>query len=77
MTLWKHELVDALRAIGGSGSLSQIYAQVKRQRPDINGAWEATVRATLERHSSDSDNFSGEDLFAIAGRKGAGHWRLR
>ena len=74
---WKLELVDALRALGGAGSLGQIYAQVKAQRPSVDGAWEATVRQTLERHSSDSDNFKGEDLFALAGRKGDGRWRLR
>ncbi|MDQ0375973.1 hypothetical protein [Cellulomonas humilata] len=77
MKPWKLEVVDALRALGGSASLAQIYAQVRVQRPGVAGSWEATVRNALECHSSDSANFKGEDLFALAAPKGHGIWRLR
>jgi hypothetical protein len=75
---WVDDVQLALRALGGSASLHTIYKEVGRRRRDGNRSLprtlEATVRRTLEDHSSDSANFKGEDLFANVGR---GEWALR
>jgi hypothetical protein len=77
MTSWKDDLVEALTALDGQGSLAEIYVEVTRRRPNLRGQWQATVRGTLERHSSDSENFKGEDLFYSVGGIGSGSWGLR
>ncbi len=79
MNPWKDDLVKALRALGGEGSLGEIYMEVTRIRDPLQGQWQATVRGTLERHSSDSDKFKGgtEDLFYSARGIGSGVWGLR
>lgn len=74
---WKEEIVEALRALGGQANLADIYAQISRQRQPLSSAWQATVRQTIERHSSDSDNFKGEDLFYSVNGLGEGDWGLR
>jgi hypothetical protein len=75
---WVDDVQLALRALGGSASLHTIYKEVGRRRREGNRSLprtlEATVRRTLEDHSSDSANFKGEDLFANVGR---GEWALR
>jgi hypothetical protein len=77
MATWKEDIAEALAAIGGRGSLAQIYQELVRRRPELSGAWQATVRGTLERHSSDSENFNGEDLFCSVEGIGNGEWGLR
>lgn len=78
MKPWKDDIVEALHALGGRGSLSEIYAELVRIRTPLRGKWQATVRGTLERNSSDSDNHrGGEDLFYSVGGIGSGEWGLR
>ena len=75
---WVDDVRAALRALGGSASLHEIYKEVGGRRRDGNRSvpqsLEATIRRTLEDHSSDSANFRGADLFTIIGR---GQWALR
>ncbi|PXW30386.1 UNVERIFIED_CONTAM: hypothetical protein DES50_108196 [Williamsia faeni] len=77
MRPWKDDVVDALRALGGEGNLSAIYEQVALLRSPRPKSWKATVRNTIECHSSDSDNFRGEDLFYSVNGLGLGNWGLR
>ncbi|GAB2595138.1 hypothetical protein [Kribbella endophytica] len=78
MASWKGDLVKALTALGGEGSLSEIYGEIARIHKPLSTAWQATVRNTLECHSSDSENFRGrEDLFYSVGGIGRGRWGLR
>lgn len=79
---WATDLAEVLLARGGKARLSQIYADVEKLRrkegrstPKSIGA---TVRRTLENHSSDSHNYTGgADLFCMPEGKGAGIWALR
>jgi len=73
---WKDEIVDALTALGGKASLSHLYAQIENNTHRMLAeTWQATVRYTLQIHSSDTDSYrGGEDLFQ---RLDKGYWGLR
>lgn len=75
---WVDDVRTALDALGGKASLHRIYREVERIRKagerSVPKTLEATIRRTLEDHSSDSANFRGADLFANVGR---GEWALR
>ena len=78
MATWKEDIVKALENLGGSAHLSEIYNEVERIRPDnLNPTWDRTVQRELETNSSDSDAFSGEDIFYSVEGKGKGVWGLR
>lgn len=75
---WKDDIVIALTALGGRGCLADIYASLAGIRAPLRGQWQATVRGTLERNSSDSENYrGGDDLFFSTGGIGSGEWGLR
>ena len=78
---WRDDVQTALRRLGGRSSLSRIYKEVRAVRTaagrSIPPSLEATVRRTLEDHSSDSENYRGADLFCMPEGKGAGVWGLR
>jgi len=76
---WKDEIVDALSALGGEASLSDIYDQVAVQRSQLTPSWKATVRNIIECHSSDSNNYEHhrDDLFYSVNGLGEGDWGLR
>jgi hypothetical protein len=78
---WRDDVQAALRCLGGQAPLSQIYRSVKeireKTRRSVPESLEATIRRTLEDHSSDSDNYRGTNLFAMPMGKGAGIWALR
>lgn len=75
---WVDDVRASLVALGGSASLHAIYRDVEARRRKGNRSLprtlEATVRRTLEDHSSDSANFRSADLFKNIGR---GEWALR
>ena len=75
---WVEDVVQALRQLGGRASLGEIYKSVREIREaegrGITKQYEATIRRTIEDHSSDSDNFRSVDLFEKLGR---GTWALR
>jgi hypothetical protein len=75
---WVDDIVTALKRLGGEASLDEIYRTTKAIRQgggrSVTPQWQATIRRTLEDHSSDSANFRAENLFRIAGR---GIWALR
>jgi predicted restriction endonuclease len=77
---WLGELIGILESLGGTGSLSQIYAQViDRDKMDISSEhWRSRVRDTLEKHSSDSAIFNRvDDVFYSVAGIGHGRWGLR
>jgi hypothetical protein len=79
---WAHDLVSVLQAMGGKARLERIYDAVEKLRRangrSVPRTLEATVRRTLENHSSHSDNYlGGVDLFCMPDGKGAGVWALR
>ena len=76
---WVDEVVKAFTSLGGKAYLNEIYTYIeKNSSKDLTETYKATVRATLERNSSDSEAFStGNDLFYIVDSKGKGHWGLR
>lgn len=75
---WIDDVVEAFRKLGGESDLAPIYKAVERIRSDRGEksikTVEATIRRTIEDHSSDSDNFRSHDYFARVGR---GRWKLR
>ncbi len=76
---WVDDVVEALRSLGGEANLSDIYKKVEEIRGKngrtIVRSLDATVRQTLEAHSSDSENFQQRaDFFKNVGR---GRWKLR
>lgn len=79
---WATDLAEVLRNLGGVARLHQIYDAVEKLRRAENRSLprslEATVRRTLENHSSHSDNYlGGADLFVMPEGKGAGIWGLK
>ena len=78
---WFDEVHTALTEIGGDGSLSDIYSQIRKRNVmcfNSNKNWKAAVRQTLETHSSDSEAFLGKgDCFYSVFGIGQGHWGLR
>lgn len=79
---WATDLAEVLLARGGKARLQQIYDDVEKLRRaagrSLPKSIEATVRRTLENHSSDSHNYTGgADLFCMPEGKGAGVWALR
>jgi hypothetical protein len=78
---WRDDVRNALQRLGGRASLSRIYKEVEAIRSAAGRSTppslEATIRRTLEDHSSDSENYRGQDLFCMPEGKGAGVWGLR
>lgn len=78
---WRDDVLEALTQLGGEAHLSSIYERVERIRRSscrtIPPSLDATVRRTLEDHSSDSKNFRGQDLFGMPRGQGHGFWAIR
>lgn len=78
MKKWSEEIVEALRELGGQAPRSEILAFIEKRRTGLTQHWKMTVQNTIERHSSDSQNYKGgEDLFKSVGGIGSGVWALR
>jgi hypothetical protein len=79
---WRSDVRKALEQLGGRASLRHIYRETSKIRRaagrSLPQSFDATVRRTLEEHSSDSLVFRGiHDLFWMPEGKGAGVWALR
>ena len=79
---WRDDVREGLHRLGGRANLNQIYKEVESLRRaagrPIPPSFEASVRRTLEDHSSDSDMYKGgPDLFCMPEGKGKGVWALR
>lgn len=78
MATWKEDIIKALIGLGGEASLQDIYEQVKQIRKITVKHPEATIRNTLERNSSDSNNFNPNNdyVFYSKGFR-SGIWGIR
>lgn len=81
-TIWRHDVVEALRSLGGQATLERIYREVERIRrsrgANLPPSTEAIVRRELEYNSSDSSSYTGRyDLFFSVDGLGSGIWGLR
>ncbi len=77
---YKDKVVECLNQLGGHAYLKDIYEVFKIISKDevLPKTYEASIRAALERYSSDSNVFGGqEDLFYSVDGIGNGHWGLR
>lgn len=77
---WVDYIIRAMQELGGYASYPQLYAKIEEiRRAPFTGQWQATVRRTIENHSSDSENFrpGSRDLFYSVGGIGSGIWGLR
>ena len=80
---WVEEVLDVLGELGGEGTLEDIYRVIRsRSVMDLTGSvdWRATVRRTIQQHSSASDAFSGkpgDDIFIPPRGLGGGYWAIR
>jgi hypothetical protein len=72
---WTEEIVVAMRTLGGAARYADLYALIQQTTSrELTPKWRATVRRTIEDHSSDSANFRAEDIFEHVSH---GHWKLR
>jgi hypothetical protein len=78
MKTWKEDIIQALKNLNGCGHLNEIYKEVKKVRKEnLNPTWEQTIRKELEINSSDSNLYSGENIFYMVLGKGKGFWGLK
>src|SRR5687768_9615067 len=72
-------IVQALEALGGIASYSELYAYLEKNSPaPLPKYWKDSVRGRIEENSSDSRAFKGKrDLFYAAQGLGNGVWGLK
>ncbi|MGB0411933.1 MAG: hypothetical protein ACPGFA_10115, partial [Pikeienuella sp.] len=72
---WVDEIRDVVEKLGGAARLEDLYSYIeKTTRRVLTKEWKATIRRTIEDHSSDSANHRSTDFFAHLDR---GFWALR
>ena len=77
MENWRKSIVEVLRECNGESNLEEIYEKIKPSIPNLDIAWKAGTRSTLEINSSDSEAWNRKhDLFGNI-EKGSGVWKLR
>ena len=78
MATWREDIVAALERLGGIAHLRDIYKEVSKIRTvPLTRTYEATIRQVIESHSSDSQVFTGKDIFYSVEGLGGGIWGLR
>jgi Predicted restriction endonuclease len=77
--VWKDVIIKALNNLGGVATYKQLYAEIERiDEKKLSKDWTASVRAAIEKASSDSTVFAGkDDLFYSVSGLGKGIWGLR
>lgn len=76
------EIIKALKSLGGCASLKEIndYIEEEKNLPAVktNRNWKDNVRATIQRHCSETKSYSGaEDVFYSVYGLGEGYWGLK
>ena len=67
-----------LNRLGGHALYCDIYDEYQSLFNPTSNSWKASIRSTIERNSSDSMAFNGNnDLFCSIDGIGSGHWGLR
>jgi putative restriction endonuclease len=78
MATWIDDIVNSLTELGGIAHYKDLYKKIEETRTEpLTPSWQATLRRTVETHSSDSENFTGKDLFYSTQGLGKGIWGLR
>jgi hypothetical protein len=72
---WVDEIVLAMKALGGAARSSDLYDFIEQTTErQLTIEWKASIRRTIEDHSSNSKNFRSDDIFEHVSH---GHWKLR
>lgn len=75
---WVDIIIKAFQNLGGEANYSELYPEIERlriqEKLSLTTQWKASVRRTIEDHSSDSANYRADDLFY---KIGLGYWGLR
>ncbi|MCZ4256749.1 cupin domain-containing protein [Sulfitobacter sp. G21635-S1] len=72
---WKDEILLAMRRLGGAARYDELYLLIEKTTfRELTKEWKATVRRTIEDHSSDSLNHRAADIFEHLDR---GFWGIR
>lgn len=76
---YKEAVIKSLELLGGHAYYKDIYDKFSEIYDGaLSSSWKASVRATIEKHSSDSTVYGGnQDLFESIDGIGNGHWGLR
>jgi len=77
---WIQYIVQAFKNLGGLATYTDLYGELERIRPEsFTTEWKATVRRTVETHSSHSANYipGKPNLFYSVAGIGKGVWALR
>lgn len=70
--------IQTLKNLGGYAHYSDIYAEYENVvGHSISKNQQAGIRACIEKNSSDSDVFMGNDIFYSVEGKGKGIWGIR
>ena len=78
MATWLEDVKTTMKELGGKGTYSEIYQKIREVRKcSFPKTWQAIIRQVIEKHSSDSDNFGGNDLFYSVEGIGNGVWGIR
>ena len=76
--IWRDIVKEALINLGGEAYLKDIYNEVVKNNIDLPVNYEASIRDTLQRNSSDSKKYNQKvDLFYTVEGMGKGKWGLR
>lgn len=72
---WLEDIILAFFELGWDAQYEELYPVIEKIRAEhLTPEWKASVRRTIEDHSSDSENYKGKDIFK---RLGLGHWSVR
>ncbi len=77
MATWRKDIISALENLGGISNLTDIYKEVKKIRPLPHPqSIDSIIRGEIEKSSSDSEAFKGQDVFFSVDGLGKGIWGL-
>src|SRR2546423_95815 len=65
---WCDWIVQAMQHLGGTAAYEDLHRRIRLIRSDpFTPEWKATVRRTIETHSSDSENFQqgSPDIYSV------------
>lgn len=64
-SIWKDVVVQAVQRLGGSASLSRIYAEIEGSRPTRTKWWREKIRQTLRRYA-EVFQWDGQGTYSLA-----------
>lgn len=81
-TTYLSAIISALKKLDGMGSLNEIYSDIEEEGKlnyvYSNANWKDNVRATIQRHCSQTKSYIGSgDLFCSVYGLGEGYWKLK